>query len=396
MLRVRRRDAPAVPPGAPDVPALEALRLSTELGRYREAHRRADALYGGVLSEEGEEGPDRTPGPARIDARPFLLRVAAGTPLLMLNEAHHVPQHRAFAHTLLPGLRELGFQYLAAEAVFDTEEALNRRGYPLREVEGYLREPVFGDLIRTALRLGFRVVPYEAATAEDRELAQARNLARRIPFRDPGTKTLVLAGHGHVDKAGEVAGRPTMARRLAELTGLGPFVAEQTVMTEHSARRYEHPLYRRLADPGLGGPTVFEREEGQGWSLEPARWDVTIFHPRSRYRRGRPTWLELGGVRRPIDVPEGFPDSERPCLVRARFARESPGAVPVDQVECCPGQGLPPLLLPEGEMGIEAVSAAGELLARGTVTVSDSDARLRVTEALAGRPSPEETGAVPG
>jgi hypothetical protein len=51
----------------------------------------------------------------------------------------------------------------------------------------YLKEPQFGNLIRTALKLGFEIFPYEADLkyfGKDREIQQAKNI-QQVLKSDP-------------------------------------------------------------------------------------------------------------------------------------------------------------------------------------------------------------------
>src|ERR1700722_12070140 len=142
-------------------------------------------------------------------ARPALLVVdsmAANTRIVMINEAHHVPQHRAFAIQLLKHLRKKGFRYFAAETLAMYDHDLQTRGYPTNASGYYTAEPVYGDLVRTALKLGYRVIPYEAAgsfkNAEEREQAQASNLVEAIFKKDVHAKVIIYAGYSHIDEGG--------------------------------------------------------------------------------------------------------------------------------------------------------------------------------------------------
>jgi hypothetical protein len=342
---------------------LELLRLSAELGNIAAAHRYAD------LGSDEEPGPpletaaDSLSALAPADAVDFLAGEADRTQVMMINEAHHVPQHRAFTLTLLHALRAKGFRYFAAETLAEADGDLSRRGYPVALTGPYASEPVYGDLIRTALHLGYRVVPYEALGAEDRELGQATNLVRRTLAADPAAKILVHAGYAHINQSGTLAGKRPMARQFAEITGIVPLTIDQTVMTEHSAPAYENPVYRTVAARGLERPTIFRTTTGSPWTLEPGKRTATLFHPRTRYEQGRPTWLLMNGRRRMYPLPAEICRGRLPCLVRARFAAESREAVPIDQVEITAGGSPPALVLPDGIFVVEAESAAGALLA---------------------------------
>ena len=53
---------------------------------------------------------------AAEDALPLIVQAAAGTRVVILNEAHHSPRHRGFALQVARALRPLGYTHLAVEA----------------------------------------------------------------------------------------------------------------------------------------------------------------------------------------------------------------------------------------------------------------------------------------
>ena len=142
--------------------------------------------------------------------------------VVMINEEHDTPLHRAFTARLLPVLYARGFRYLAAETFVNTEEAM-KRGYPTHKTGFYTDDPVFGEMIRAALRLGFKLVPYEHPSEKliecrkqkaadfcqnERERAQAQNLYDHILKNDPRAKVLVHVGRGHNQQIKRVAAAP--------------------------------------------------------------------------------------------------------------------------------------------------------------------------------------------
>jgi hypothetical protein len=346
--------------------ALEAQRLAAEVGAYAEAHRFADRLEDATA--ERPETPSLegyTPAPALA----FLGRMAEGAQVVMINEAHHVPQHRAFTLRLLEELRGRGFTHFAAETLSADDTGLNARGYALPSTGPYIAEPLYGDMVRTALRLGYRVVPYEAPrTAPDRENAQAANLVQRILQADPRARILVHAGYNHVNESGLLAGKRPMAVQFREMTGIDPVTVDQTEMTEHGTPEHEHPLYRRLARRAAGGAAVWQAG-GAAWTLEPGLRDVTVVHPPSQYERGRPTWLRLGGRRRAYPLPAEVCGTAARCLVRAFAADEGPNAVPVDQLEVVRGAGSRALMLPPGRFNMRVEDASGAHMSTTLVTI---------------------------
>ncbi len=308
------------------------------------------------------------------DAISVLAEIADSYQVIFINEAHHVPQHRAFTLTLLKVLRDKGFRYFAAEALSESGEQLNQRGYPLIVWMGsYTNEPIYGDLVRTALKLDYEVVPYEhlAFDQNSRERGQAQNLVDRILQRDASAKIIVHAGYGHIDEVGGGGWTP-MAKYFKEITGIDPFTIDQTTMTEQSSPEYEDADYRYAIDRGLiTEPTIFQCKE-DFWVQEyphDGRYDIQLFHPRSQYEYGRPTWLQLGGTRMPYQLSEGICHETFPCLVQAVAVDEDPMAVPIDQIEIRSASELPALMLPEGEFIVRVRDTTGKTISEFRISV---------------------------
>ena len=355
-------------PIARQVLSLFSMERTVELGNYAEALQIADR--------------DERPAPRvessmreRVDA--LEVRGALGAIadlvenelIVLINEAHHVPQHRAFSIELLHELRPLGFTHFAAETLYATDVDLQTREYPTEQSGAYLNEPVYADLVRTAIALGYQVVPYESF-GRDRELGQATNIIERILDVDPDARVVVHAGYSHINEQGMLAGSRTMGSRLKEITGIDPITIDQTEMSERSSPEFEHSIYRHVVDGrSLTEPSVLINADGAPWTLQPGVRDVTLFHPRSVYEHGRPTWLQLGGRRRAYALPANICDDAPRCLVRARALKEGEDAVPIDRVEVVAGAPVPALLLPAGEFVLEALTEDNTLLSSERIQV---------------------------
>jgi hypothetical protein len=72
--------------------------LLPQIGAYEEAHRYADLASG----MEAAAGPTRIDGYTPVNALQALAAASADRQIVMINEAHHVPQHRAFTLQLHP------------------------------------------------------------------------------------------------------------------------------------------------------------------------------------------------------------------------------------------------------------------------------------------------------
>jgi hypothetical protein len=345
--------------------------LLPQVGDYAGAHRYAD-LSQGPGQGAGAPRPAPLDGYAPENAIQAIARAAGSRQVVMINEAHHVPQHRAFTLQLLGELRKQGFAYFAAETLRQ-DPGLVRRGYPTRETGWYIQEPLYGDLVRTALRLGYKVVPYEQEEinpGEDfgiREREQARHLVERILKADPKAKILVHAGYGHVAKT--LTPVKMMASYFQEMTGIDPFTINQVLMTEHSAPELEEPLYRQVVDRGLvTQPVVFRNAAGASWSTS-KNYDMAVFHPRSRYENGRPDWLRMGGLRAPRPLPGAICGPSPSCLVKAYSAGEKTDAIPLDEIIAESGRPVPALMLPRGKFLIRVENAEGKLIGERTMAI---------------------------
>lgn len=173
--------------------------------------------------------------PTLLPAEPAILAQTARRQVVMFNEEHTQPRGRWLLGSLLPALYRQGFRYLALEALEAADSTgLRQRGYPVTGSGFYTNEPHFGNLIRRARQLGFRLVAYESKAA-DREQGQARNLlaATLRPF--PQVRVLVLAGHAHISEAGAA----TMAQWVHKLAGIDPLTIEQTQAVVRAPARWQ-------------------------------------------------------------------------------------------------------------------------------------------------------------
>ncbi len=298
-----------------------------------------------------------------VNAVSYIVDKAKDAQIVIINEAHHVPQHRTFTTSLLEGLYRQGFRYLGVEGVSQEEKQLNQRKYPVPETGFYTHEPQFGELLRVALTMGFEVFAYETTrgtNGKEREIDQARNI-QQVLQRNPAARMLIHCGHSHVlENSLATSWEKAMAGRLKEFTGIDPLTINQEPMTERGSRGREDPLYRRVP---VSEPTVLVDAGGKAFNglKDPKQVDIQVFHPRSIYVHGRPEWLLLGGKRKPYVIrPEqltvGFP-----CLVLAYREKESkPQGVPADVMEVAsPDDGKALILLP-GRYSVELRNAAGK------------------------------------
>ena len=329
--------------GAYDADDSKAFRLI--FGQYLSWHQSYLGLYPEArasFSIKQEPGKDDAPSPldsGGYSAHPAveaIAQLAHGQRAVFFNEAHNMPMTRSVTVQILAKLRADGFNYFAAETLYETDKGLSARGYPVFDSGFYTQDPIYGEMVRTALRLGFKVVSYEAiseATGDAREREQARNLNDRVFKADPNARLIVNAGYAHIVESGKFLDGGSMAQHLKRISGVDPLTIEQTMLIEHSIPSEDHPIYRAIrAALHPTQATVFTDAQGKPWTLHPGQYDVSVYFPPDDLHDGRPGWLSLGGQRMQYAVTGEMCRSTFPCLIEARYANESDDAVPADRV----------------------------------------------------------------
>jgi hypothetical protein len=376
----------------------------SELGLYDQA----------VLSFPLEiRGPTDTvlpiPTEWRVDnAADVITQLAANRRIVMINEAHHNAHTRALTLALLPRLRALGFNYFAAEALLDTDPGLEKRGYPIKTSgTEYLREPLYGEIVREAIRLGFIIVPYdvEGNVAEQaREIGQANDLYQKVFAKDPHARLFVQAGYAHIDKArGRLGNIEPMAMHLQELTGLDPLSIDQTQFLETSLGHSDdyHQLIARFQPKTPA--VLINRVSGKAWSAYPKLYDVNVILPPAVSLRSfgdlhmfdgrvsenvsdpshlslnsftaldsmfRPNWLTLNGVRHPVPISAALCQMHLPCVVEAQYANEKDDAIAADRYAFVKPDAISELYLRTGRYRLRSLDTEGRTLRERSITVN--------------------------
>lgn len=302
------------------------------------------------------------------EALAAIVEAARDRQIVIINEAHVMPRHRAFSTRLALELRKLGFEYLAVETLDnrspDTVASLQARGYPVVEDGYYSKEPVFGDFLRQSLAAGYKMVAYEFARYTDdydkldpvdaqiqRENGQAQNIIDSVLAKDPRARIFIHVGHGHVEKgSSEFMGKQIefMAERLKQKTGIDPLCIQQTRSSWPRQIKADRPLTDVVLKTFRGESFVMARREGAGF-INSGGVDIEVWHRPETLRRGRPDWLSMGGYRRPKVIPAKLLPKQGRRLLQAFVEGESPDAVPIDQVLVTAGEPPPVFMLPKGK-----------------------------------------------
>jgi hypothetical protein len=308
---------------------------------HRAALRFADEITGSLDSSHTFAIPK---GTRAADAVTMITAAADTARVVMINERHHAGGDRLLTLQLLPLLRARGYRYFAAEALSPQDTALMTRGYALEATTGfYTGEPVFAEVIREALRLGYTIVPYELTDAQQRpekrslsaqeyrDRTEALNLIEQTIRRDPSAKVLVHAGYGHVEE-GVIRDWHPMAAYFKELTGIDPVTVEQTWLSERSDSARESFAYRAADRSGLLGRRAIVLIDSGGRRIAPIdrAVDFQLFSPRTNYINQRPAWLGMDGRR--LSVAVGVPEcAQTTCAIDAHNASEPDSATALDR-----------------------------------------------------------------
>lgn len=257
-----------------------------------------------------------------VNARHYINFAARGRRVVMINEAFGKPLHRAFTLSLLADFYRQGFRYLAMEMLnnFSSQSLLRENmhtGY-------YASEPVAGELVRSALEMGYTLVSYEdtaasAHTPNLRDSIQAENIYS-VLRKDTAAKILVHASFAHISKKQGPDGHIPMALAFWRRSGIEPLTIDQTDMTEESNFGYGRVIYQAYQQKfSLTESSIALVDKTPVNVTDKDLYDLCVIHPPTVFQDGRPTWLSLGGRRLPTYIK---PTSPSVYLVQAYYANE--------------------------------------------------------------------------
>lgn len=324
------------------VGALDALEESLELLRFPILQRPGDQAQLAAARAE--------------DAIPAIAAAARNRRIVIINESHHAPMHRAFAMQLARELKKLGFTYLACETFEDAQPM--SKGYLARDAGYYSQDPVFANFLRDAAKDGWKMVQYEPFDERPREQGEASNLFDRTFARDPDAKVFVLVGYGHLRKkptADEDPRQAMMAAHLAKLSGHDPLVIDQASVMATTRKGLEHPMYTAAQSRFPGTASFVLRSAQGGYAVFGTKYegsvDMQVFHRPSQIdpASGRPQWLQTVAGYSAVEVPPQLLPEQGSRYVYAAPKGQPADVVPADIVLLHSGHPAPKFMLPPGE-----------------------------------------------
>lgn len=245
-----------------------------------------------------------------ISAAKFILEAAKKQQIVMFNEAHHWPQCRAFVRDMLAGMKAIGYNKLALEALSNDSSAREDFQQPNQNLGLYTSEPVYGQLLREAHQLGFTVIAYEDTVKcrskeykdciNQREQNEAQNLYNTLQKdKDKKGKLIVLAGYDHIKKK-QIQDRNPMAYELMKLSGITPLCFDLSKYYEKETKGAQSEIYTTVQDKyKMVAPVIlidknkipFVNHEDQGLV------DANVFLPKGELEKSEfPQWYKQNNV----------------------------------------------------------------------------------------------------
>jgi len=270
-----------------------------------------------------------------VDAKKYILSKAKENRILIFNEAHFNPRNRVFVTSLLKDLRRLGYTYFVAETFANKPGFADNSIYPTLNSGYYVMEPQFGNLVREANNLKFKLYPYEDTTRNNgkfREIEQAKNIASLLKTK-PHAKIIIYCGFSHIYEDSVDGWERAMAGRLKEYTGLDPYTIDQIVLSEHSEEQLNNPYYRMVKASKY---SILIDKHGNPFNkrLDGQKVDALLFSPQTRHVNNRPDWIFENG-KEPYILNKDSVNVSFPLIAKV-YLKESDieyMVVPIDIIE---------------------------------------------------------------
>lgn len=303
------------------------------------------------------------------DAILSIVRAAKDRQIVVLNESHHVPMHRAFASLLAKELRKIGYEYLACEALNETNSYPFSKG-ELKTSDGYyINEPVYANFIRDAIRDNWKFVSYDINDPKRflkegkqyRKSLGAQNISDRILRENPNAKIFMLVGLGNAAKLPEsitAFDRSQISGQIKRLTGIDPLVIDQTAMFEQHHGEKLKKIYAASLEKHISSrPFVLIGKDGKHLALANGKgyYDIEVVHPRTEInvKTGRPSWYAYLDNLTPHDVPFSLRPQSGRRLVYVYNDDNKNDQLPIDVVLLEGEMSVPKFLLPTGNFKYE-------------------------------------------
>lgn len=341
------------------------------VGEYRKALK----LYSNTLSPQGLETPkfQNVKKYAAKNAIKEIIEASDQYDYILINEAHHKPQHRIFTLSLLQELKKSGYTTLAIEGIGLQDTIVNYSKIPDENIGGLVMEPNYANLIRGAIKLGYKILPYDYDSDFSFSLRDSIGAKRILENnKKEAGKTLIHCGYEHIDKD-----QKSLAYWLSKFTGKAVFTVNQTLYSEEIERKFESPYFQMATDyHQVRYPFVLKQKSK--YFKEDNKSDLYVFHPRSRYEFERPVWLLEYGLwnkRYLVELPEQLIEEiDELSIVQVFIKQEYDIGIPIDQYLIKPGHPKPrAIFLSKGEYVLRIENVRREILLEANVEYDESN-----------------------
>ena len=308
-----------------------------------------------------------------VDATDYVINESKLHQVIMINEAHHLAYHRVFAISVLNRLYDAGFHCLAIEAIEDS--LINQKKYPDYNTGLYTSEPLFGELIRQAKKIGFTLVGYDFNTdCEEknndpnycnryRDSIMAVNLTKLLK-KDPKTKILIYAGYDHIYK-GSTDSWKKMAQYFKEFNGIDPFSIELTRQVEHMHIQFDEDQFLVVNKFKHIKRPVIALKDGKPWHTDFV--DATVIFPAYLVNNKRPSFYSINGLRTRYNLNKLHLKSGQ--FVQSFYSNEKPGKrIPADQLIISKGENI--LYLFKGKYILAIKNKNGDLIKEHKISIN--------------------------
>lgn len=312
------------------------------VGKYQEAINSFDKMYftnSDTVQTKTVKMVNLPENIKFLNAVDYIQKIALNHQIIIINEAHYIPQHRILTKELLPILKEQGFEYLCIEAVSYGDTTLPTFKYPTMNTGFYTKEPLFGNLLRKAVSLDYTIYPYDKSIKckvnndqkyycnNLRELSQAMEI-KKIIDKTPSAKIIIHVGHAHLEESTD-NDWIKMAEYLQILTGINPLTINQTDYRERSLI-VDNNLYESISDKSPINGAFICLVNDSVWHPKQDKFDIPVIWSKTTYQNNRPSYLFLQNNIKEYVVPQK--KVIRNTIVQSFLEKETDDAIAFDQI----------------------------------------------------------------
>lgn len=292
----------------------------------------------------------------RTNASAVVYQEAAKHRVTMINASYLKPATYAWMAGLLDSLYKMGYKHLAFEII-------GKNNKPIQQVslkDGiFITEPAVAECIRKAISIGFQVIScqpdYSLQKPNEIHKMQAAKLGEYIQALQGNEKCLIITQPGNNALAyGDPEDVP-MGVYLSAWLNEKPASFDQCFLTENSINEYGAFLYALLQYKQPVFQATIPHLNGKPLkALEEELYTAMIWHPSPTYTNNRPSWMNLQGWKKEMEIPAAFKNS---FLVQAYYldelSKQKTGTcIPADQTYQAAANGLYYLYLRKGKYRI--------------------------------------------